>query len=191
MKKLEILLLIVFMFFSVCLTVKAAGCVAPNFGHVSGSLSTKAGYHLPSIVANDGINGSSSTYAGYDSSSGDANDGTNNSSSNNGVYPNQYIQNFIGYIYSRSLCAQPVESKLKGRSVSPTNDDTRFYLVNSQIWKQYVMFGGQIIENTSLSYSYSSYSNVQPKVKIYRDQSYGCKIMIDDKDTGIYVYREI
>jgi|GEM_PF-3881938 len=107
---------------------------------------------------------------------------------------NPYLYDNYNYtitnIFLKSICDPAIGNSLRGMSKSPNNNDSMFYLANGQIWKQYIIFGGQIIENTSTSHTYIPYNQSQPKVKIYRDKgTYGCKIMIDGDDTGAYVYR--
>lgn len=105
-----------------------------------------------------------------------------------------YYQNnntsYSAYIFSKSLCNTPIESNLKGKAVSLNSNDSKFFLMNNQVWKQYMLFGGQVVENIPSSYVYTT-SKTRTKVKIQRDPATnGCIVMIDGSDTGIHVYRE-
>lgn len=108
------------------------------------------------------------------------------------TYGNYYNTNSVlSYIFSRSMCDVPLQTTLRGKSTSVVGSATRFHLANGQVWKQYVFFGGQVVDVASSSYRYTSYKTPHPKVKIYRKQnSYECNIMIDNEETGIMVYRE-
>jgi hypothetical protein len=111
----------------------------------------------------------------------------------NGYYNDYQIYNnsFSSYIFSKSLCEPAVVSTLKGKSISVNNNNTRFYLSNGQVWKQYIFFGGQLIESTTSAYKYTPSSSPDLKVRIFRPpNSYECRLMLDDIDTGIFVYRE-
>lgn len=185
MKKLELIL--VCLILSMCLNVKAQ-VNAPYFGS-QGRVSSSPVDPAKDDFNNSWNNNPQQHYYG--------NWQDNNYPYPNGSYSNNYIfqnsSNYLNsYIFSRSMCDGTIETVLKGKSVSVSKNDVRFHLANGQIWKQYVFFGGQVVETTTSSYSYTSYSKNQPKIKIYKDQlTNACRVMLEGNDTGIFVYREI